>query len=133
MTRRNNNLGLLLLRIAIGLLMLLHGIAKFKGVSFIENMLLEKGLPSFLAYGVYITEIIAPILIIIGYRTRLASLLFAFGALFAMILAHASDIFSLSQHGGWRVELLGLYLFGAVTLFFTGAGEYAISSKNTWD
>ncbi len=133
MKNKNNNLGLLILRIAIGTLMLLHGIAKLSGVSFIENMLSAKGLPSFLAYGVYATEILAPILIIIGYRTRLASALYAFGVLFTMILAHASDIFSLNQHSGWGVELLGLYLFGAITLFFTGAGKYAISQKNNWD
>ena len=133
MTDKNTNVGLLILRITLGLLMLLHGIAKFKGVSFIENMLSENGLPAFLAYGVYITEIVAPILIIIGYRTRIAALVFAFGALVAMLLVHASDIFTLTKHGAWGVELLGLYMFGAIVLYFTGAGEYAVSTKNKWD
>ncbi len=133
MTKSNNDLGLLILRITIGFLMLLHGIAKLKGVSFIGGMLQESGLPSFLAYGVYITEIVAPILLIIGYRTRLAALAFAFGALFAILLAHSADIFSLSKYGGWEVELLGLYLFGAIALFFTGGGKFALSSNNKWD
>ncbi len=133
MTKSNNDLGLLILRITIGFLMLLHGIAKLKGVSFIEGMLDGKGLPSFLAYGVYITEIVAPILLIVGFRTKLAALVFAFGALIAMLLAHPTDIFSLSKYGGWEVELLGLYLFGAIALFFTGGGKYALSSKNKWD
>ena len=130
---KNNDLGLLVLRITIGLLMLLHGIAKLKGVSFIEGMLSGKGLPSFLAYGVYATEIIAPLLIIIGYRTRFASALFAFGALFAMFLVHSADIFTLNQHGGWGVELLGLYLFGAIALFFTGGGKHSLSASHKWD
>ncbi|OEJ99158.1 DoxX family protein [Flavivirga aquatica] len=130
---KNNDLGLLIIRLSIGILMLLHGIAKLKGVSFIEGMLSDKGLPSFLAYGVYVTEIIAPISIIVGYRTRLAGFLLAFGVLFAMLLVHSSDIVSLNQHGGWGVELLGLYLFGVVALFFTGSGKYAISSTHKWD
>ncbi|MGH1386430.1 DoxX family protein [Kordia sp.] len=130
---KNTDLGLLILRIAIGVLMLLHGIAKLKGVSFIEGMLEGKGLPSFMAYGVYITEIIMPILIIIGFRTRLASAGFAFGVLFAIFLVHSGDIFTLTQHGGWGIELLGLYLFGAIALFFTGGGKLAMSTKNKWD
>lgn len=130
---KNNDLGVLILRIAIGALMLLHGIAKLKGVSFIEGMLSAKGLPAFLAYGVYVTEIIAPVLLIIGYRTRLAAAVFAFGAVFALLLVHSAEIFTLNQHGGWGVELLGLYLFGAVALFFTGGGKYAASTTHHWD
>ena len=130
---KNTDLGLLILRIAVGGLMLLHGIAKLKGVSSIEGILDGAGLPSFLAYGVYITEIVAPLFIIVGYRTRLASIVFIFGILFAMFFVHSSDIFSLTQHGGWGVELLGLYLFGSITLFFSGGGKIAVSSANKWD
>jgi putative oxidoreductase len=102
---KNTDLGLLILRIAVGALMLLHGIAKLDGVSFIEGMIEGVGLPTFLAYGVYITEIVAPLFI----------------------------IFSLNQHGGWGVELLGLYLFGSITLFFSGGGKIAVSSAKKWD
>lgn len=130
---KNSDVGLLILRMAIGLLMLLHGIAKFKGVSFIEGMLTAKGLPAFLAYGVYVTEIIAPLLLIIGYRTRLASVVYLLGVLTAIFLVHAKDIFALTPHGGWGIELLGLYLFGAVSLFFTGGGQYAVSTQSDWD
>ncbi|NVK52793.1 MAG: DoxX family protein [Flavobacteriaceae bacterium] len=131
--KKNLNAGLLLIRISVGLLMLFHGIAKLKGVDFIEGLLSEKGLPPFLAYGVYITEIVAPLLILIGYRTRLASIVYLIGILFAIFLVHASDIFTLNNHGGWAIELLGLYLFGSLALFFTGGGSYAISTKNNWD
>jgi putative oxidoreductase len=130
---KNTDLGLLILRISVGALMLFHGIAKLSGVSFIEGMLEGKGLPSFLAYGVYITEIVAPILILIGYRTRLASLAFIFGLLFATALVHSADIFSLNQNGGWELELIGLFLLGALSLFFTGSGKYAASTTNNWD
>ncbi|PCE66021.1 DoxX family protein [Sediminicola luteus] len=130
---KNNDLGLLILRIAIGGLMLLHGLAKLSGVSFIEGMLAESGLPSFLAYGVYITEIVGPLLILVGFRTRLGAGIMIFGALFAMFLVHSAEIFTLNQHGGWGVELLGLFLLGALALFFTGGGKLALSTGHRWD
>lgn len=113
--------------------MLLHGIAKIGHTSFIGGMLTEKGLPSFLSYGVYMTEIIAPLLILIGYRTRLSALVYVFGALFALFLVHSGQIFSLNQNGGWELELLGLYISAGLTLFFTGGGNLAVSSSNQWD
>ena len=130
---KNINLGLLILRIAVGVLMLLHGIAKIGHTSFIAGMLTEKGLPSFLSYGVYITEIVAPILIIIGFRTRLSAAVYVLGALFALFLVHSAQLFLLNQNGGWELELLGLYIAGGLTLFFTGGGKIALSSRNKWD
>lgn len=130
---KNINLGLLILRIAIGVLMLLHGIAKFKGITGIEEMLSNANLPTVLAYGVYISEIIAPILIIVGYRTRIAAAFFTVGVIFAIFLAHSERIFTLNQHGGWSIELLGLFFFCSITLIFTGGGNYAISNSNKWD
>lgn len=130
---KNTSLGLLILRIAVGGLMLLHGIAKIGHTSFIAGMLAEKGLPSFLSYGVYITEIIAPLLILVGFRTRLAAAVYVFGTLFALFLAHTTQLFLLNQNGGWELELLGLYIAGGLCLFFTGGGKYAVSSLNKWD
>jgi len=131
---RNINTGLLVLRLTIGILMLFHGIAKLiHGLSGIENILSANGLPTFLSYGVYTGEVIVPILIIIGYKTRMASAILAANMLFALFLVHSNDIFSLSKTGGWAVELIAIYLLGALTLFFTGAGKYAISTSSKWD
>lgn len=131
--KTNTNLGLLIIRFSVGALMLLHGIAKIGNTTFIEGMLADKGLPAIMAYGVYLTEIIAPLLILIGFRTRLAAIAYVFGILFIVFLVHSQDIFALNKNGGWAIELLGLYLFGAVALFFTGGGKYAISATSTWD
>jgi len=132
--QKNQNLGLLILRLTLGVLMLFHGIAKLiHGVDGIQGMLASKGLPAVLAYGVYVGEVLVPILLIIGFRTRLAAILFALNMLVALFLAHGGDIFTLSKHGGWAVELIGLFLFGAIALFFTGAGNYALSTTHKWD
>lgn len=131
---QNKETGLLIHRSSIALLILFHGIADMSSnYSFIKTLLRGIGLPEFIAYSVFIGEIVAPILIIIGYRTRLASLALAFNMLIAILMAHTSDLFSLNQFGGWSLELQGLYLFGAVSLIFLGAGKYAISSSSTWD
>lgn len=131
---KNNDLGLLILRISLGLLMLLHGIAKLiHGIDFLGGMFQNLGLPSFFAYSVYIGEVIVPIMMIIGYRTRIAAILFALTMIVAVLMAHASDLFILSETGGWAVELQGLYFFGAVALFFTGSGKFAVSSTSKWD
>ncbi len=131
---KNINVGLLIIRISVGALMLLHGLSKLVGgIGFIQGILESKGLPGFIAYGVIVGEVVAPLAIIIGYRTRIAAAIFAFNALVAMFLVHAQQIFTLSEQGGWALELLGLYLFGSVALIFTGAGKIALSSNNKWD
>ncbi len=132
--KKNNDTALLILRITIGLLMLLHGFGKLTGgLDFIKGMLSEMGIPAFVAYGVIVGEVIAPIAIIVGFRTRIASAFFAMNALVAILMVHSSDIFKMGEHGGWAIELLGLYLFGAIALVFSGSGKYALSNSNKWD
>ena len=134
MLPRNQNIGLLIFRLSIGILMLFHGIHKLiNGISGIKGMLADKGAPEILAYGVHLGETFAPILIIIGFRTRLASIALVLVMLTAFGLAHLSDFFALSKSGAWAHELIGLYIFGGLGLFFTGGGKYAVSTKNTWD
>lgn len=128
MISKNTDLGLLLLRISVGGLMLFHGVAKLiHGISFlVENM-------GAFGYAVYIGEVLAPIAILIGFRTRIAAVLLAITCVVAIATAHAQDILSISEHGGYANELLMLYLLGSVALFFTGAGKYAVSKTNNWD
>lgn len=79
--------GKLVLRLAIGGLLLFHGIAKLKGgISWMAGPLGAFGLPAFIGYGVYIGEIVAPLLLIAGKWTRLAGLVIAFN-MFAHALA----------------------------------------------
>ncbi len=134
MRSTNHNIGLLILRLTLGLLLLLHGIAKLiHGIDPIKGMVASTGLPAFLGYSVYIGEVIFPLLLIVGYRTRLAAIGFALNMVAAIHLAHAADVSQLNSGGGWGIELQALYLFGALALVFTGGGKYAISHRRTWD
>lgn len=131
---RNTDLGLLILRLSLGILMILHGISKLMyGPGFIESIVTSSGLPSFVAYGVYVGEVIAPIFVILGYGTRIAAAIFAFNMVVAVGLVHGGDIFALNETGGWALELQGLYFFGALALVFTGGGKYALSNQHLWD
>lgn len=131
---RNNDLGLLIIRLSVGFLMLLHGINKLiHGIDGIAGMLQSKGIPGFIAWGVYAGEVIAPLAIMIGFRTRIAAGIFVVNMLVILFVAHPEQLVQLTKHGGWMAELPGLFLFGALALVFTGAGKYAVSRKNQWD
>lgn len=128
------DLGLLLLRVSTGALMLFHGIAKLSnGFGEIKEILADKGLPIFLWIGVPLTEIIAPVLLMLGIFGRLSGLSIALLMAMTIIIAHASEAFSISEYGGLAVELNLLYLFSGLTIFFTGGGKYCLrTSKNEW-
>jgi putative oxidoreductase len=125
---KNTDLGLLFLRISIGGLMLFHGVAKLlHGIDFLAQSM------GVVAYAVYVGEFLAPLAILLGWRTRIASVILAINGIVAIAFAHSKDIFSISDHGGYANELLMLFILGAVALFFTGAGKHAISTENKWD
>lgn len=134
MKKNGVNIGLLILRLSLSLMMLVHGLGKmFGGLGGVKAMLEGIGMPTFFAYGVLVGEVLAPLLILIGYKTRAASLVLAFNMLVAIMMAHGATIFSLGATGGLAIELPALYLFGAVVLMFTGGGKYAVSTKGLLD
>jgi putative oxidoreductase len=96
-------------------------------------MLQAKGIPGFVAYGAVIGEVLAPLLIIVGFRTKIAALLMAFTMVIAVVLVHSNHLFALSPTGGWAIELPALYFFASIALFFSGAGRIAISKSSKWD
>jgi putative oxidoreductase len=125
-----DDLGKLVLRIALGGLILMHGIHKLiHGISGIEGMLEGAGLPGFLAYGVYMGEVIAPILLIIGWHARVGAVLIAVNMVVAIGLAHSHELFDVTAHGGWALELQGMFLFTAVALVLTGPGGISINKR----
>lgn len=132
---RSTDLGLLLLRIALGGLMLFHGMHKLiYGVGFIGDMLAAIGLPSFIAYGSLLAELVASLMIICGIWTRLASVVFAGNMVVAILMAHASEMFSLSpMTGGLVIELPLFYLLGAAVLCLTGGGRFAVTKGTVLD
>lgn len=125
----NDSLGKLVLRVTVGVLLAFHGMAKIMQpatVDYIGGTLTNAGLPSFLANGVYIGEVVAPLMLVLGIYSRYAAMIVVVNMLFAIGLMHSGEIFMLTEHGGWRLELQGFYLFGAVAIMFLGSGSQAI-------
>ncbi len=121
-----DDLGKLLLRVTLGALLLLHGIAKMQnGIDPIIDAVAKTGLPLILAYGVFIGEVLAPLLLIAGIWTRTAALLGAVNMVVAIALMHGADIATLSKSGGWAIELQALYLALALAVALLGPGRYA--------
>jgi putative oxidoreductase len=126
----SNDIGRLVLRLVLGICILLHGIAKLTGgVGGISGMLASKGLPGVLAYGAYVGEVIAPLLIILGFYSRIGAWLVVVNMLFALLLAHMGEIASLNAQGGWAIELQAMFLFSAVAVALIGPGKFAINGK----
>ena len=126
---RNDNAGKLVLRLTLGILVLFHGVAKIihpDSLGFIKSGVVGWGLPEIVAYGVYIGEVLAPLLLILGVYTRWAGLIVVVNMVFAIGLAHMNHLFALTDHGGYRLELQMFYLFGALAVMFLGSGRYAV-------
>jgi putative oxidoreductase len=130
MTRTNADLGRLLLRLALGGSILFHGYAKLVGgIDPITGMVTALGLPGFLAYGVYLGEVVAPVLLIVGWYSRIAALLIAINMLVAVGLAHRADLFKLSDTGGYALELQAMYLLTAIAIALMGPGRFSVNER----
>lgn len=127
--------GKLLLRLTIGGLLIFHGVAKLQnGIGWMSGPLGAVGLPAFVGYGVYVGEIVAPLLLMVGKWTRLAGLVVAFNMLVAVLLVRRDSIAKLNQGGGWDIELEMLFLLGGIAIFLLGSGKYAVSrGAGKWD
>lgn len=124
------DLGKLLLRVALAALILLHGIAKLKaGLEPIEGMLASHGLPAFLAYGALVGEVLAPLLVLFGFYARIGAAVIAVNMLFAFALAHLAQLGQLNEQGGWAVELQAMYLAAAIAIVLLGPGRYALNQR----
>jgi putative oxidoreductase len=123
--KRNYDLGLLVLRIGVAGLMLTHGVPKF--LKFIGGDLSVVGDP--IGIGtllstilVLVGELIAPVLIIIGIKTRFAAVASAITMAIAAFVVHGNDPIA-------KKELALLYLVGFVAIAFMGAGSISVDKK----
>ena len=121
---------LLVLRLVLGGMILVHGLTKLPPPpTFIIGVLAKANLPEVLAYGVYIGEIVAPILLIVGVWTRLAALAIVINMVVAVLLVDLPRLFSLNQYGGYALEVEAMFLFTAVALALAGAGRYSVGGR----
>ncbi|AXT20481.1 DoxX family membrane protein [Flavobacteriaceae bacterium AU392] len=124
MKNNKTDLALAILRIGASALLLTHGIPKISGLSadpiqFADPIGLGATITLILAI---IGEVVGPALIIIGYKTKLATIPVILTMAVAAFVYHASDPI------GTKEKAL-LYLIIFITIFFAGPGKYSIDKK----
>ncbi|MDA8095922.1 MAG: DoxX family protein [Betaproteobacteria bacterium] len=124
---RFDDAGKLLLRLLVGGLLFLHGWHKiWTGPHEIEAMLAAHRLPWYLAYGVYIGEVLAPVLLILGFYTRIGGFLVLVDLIVAVALTRGANLLHLNAHGGWIIELEAFYGLSALAIVLLGPGRYSL-------
>ena len=127
----SNNVGKLLLRVTVGGMLLLHGIDKImhpEHFAGIKEAITKQNLPEIIAYGVFIGEVLASSLVLIGLITRVAAFIVAVNMVVAVWLAHMPILWTLNPGGGWAVELQAFYFLGALSIVFLGPGQFSIDN-----
>lgn len=120
----HNSLASLLLRLSFGGMMITHGLGKFQRLisgdtSFADPMGFGE-LPTLII--AVLAEFVSPILLIVGFKTRLATILPALTMLVAAFIIHASDPWN-------KQEFPLLYFFGFLTIYLLGSGKYSLDWK----
>ncbi len=123
----SDNLGKLLLRLTVGGMLLLHGIHKVQyGIHTIKTMLLAHHLPEILAYGVYFGELIAPLMLILGFYSRIWAGIIFINMGMALWLTNFKGITSIGAYGAWGAQSIMFFLLGALVIILLGSGKYAL-------
>jgi putative oxidoreductase len=92
-------------------------------------MVTAQGLPAVLAYGVYIGEVLAPLMVLLGFYARIGGVLIAINMLVALFLVHRADLLALGPQGGWAIELQVMLLAAAIAVALLGPGKPSINDN----
>lgn len=126
-TNNTSSLGLLIARLALGVIFTMHGWQKFHQwtISGVEASFTQMGIPgaAIAAPIVTILELLGGILLILGVATRLIGVLLVCDMAGAIMFAHGAAGFFVDEGGYEYVVVLGAV---ALALAFTGAGIYSI-------
>ena len=116
----------LIARILISILFLLNGIFKINNYEGTVGWMESFGLPGILIFPAIILEIVGPILIIIGYQTRIAAVALSLFCIATAIIFH-NDFSDQMQLNAFlkNIALAGGFLF----LVVNGAKGYCLDKK----
>lgn len=125
-----NDLGKLLLRLTTGCLLLFYGIYKLhNGIAVVNEIVAGHGLPQWLANGVYLGEVVAPILVIAGLFTRAAAGVMAINMLAAIYLAGMANLLKTGTYGAYALEIEAFFLLNAIAIVLLGPGKFAVGGR----
>lgn len=123
----SEQLGKLVLRLGLGGLFLFHGIHRlFAGLDPVKEMLAAHNMAATLAYGVYLGELLAPVLVILGLFSRIGAALIALNIVALVLLAGIPKVALVSAAGSYALETESLYFMAAVAVMLLGAGRLSV-------
>jgi len=119
----NKNLALLLLRIGVGLIFVLAGWGKLTGIENVQGFFGNVGIPmaGIMAWVVAIVEFVGGIMVLIGYKIKVPSLLLAFIMIVAILTVKLGGDGGFS---GMRVDIM--LLVTSLALAIQGSGGYSV-------
>ena len=126
--------GKLLLRLVVGGLMLFHGIDKIRNfdgtIDFMQKTVVDAGMPEWVAFGVFVGEVLAPAMLILGVLTRVSALVIVVNMAMAVYLAHREHFMIVNEKSGaWALEVQAFYFFTALAIVFLGGGRIALTRR----
>jgi len=123
-----DDIGKLLLRLVLGVVVLFHGVYKVfhpASLDWIGGMLTKLGLPMELSFAVYLGEVLGPLLVIVGMFSRIGGLLIVINMVFAIVLVDRTALLQINKFGGWQIETEALLLVCGLAVLFGGSGKFA--------
>lgn len=123
--KKNIDIGLLVLRIGMSVLMLTHGFPKLMklvggNLAVVGDPIGVGGLVSTIL--VILGEVIAPVLILIGLKSRFAAIISATTMGVAAFIVHNGDLLA-------QKEKALLFLTGFLAIALMGAGKFSVDKK----
>lgn len=121
------NLGILILRVVLGVAFIAHGYSKFAvmGIDGVAGFFASIGIPMalFMAWVVALVELLGGIGLLLGVGTRLSAFLLSI----IMIVAIFTAKFQSGFLGGYELDVI--ILGGLLALLFGGAGKYSVQRE----
>ena len=124
---------LLILRLALGTIMVAHGAQKMFGwfggpgpegfLGFMGSM----GIPAAIGWLAIAAEFFGGIAVLLGAFARVGALMFAVNMLVAMLMVHARNGFFMGGEGGGGIEFTLMLFAASLAIVIAGPGRYALA------
>ncbi|MDP2648878.1 MAG: DoxX family protein [bacterium] len=115
----DRSFGLLIIRIAAGLVFFMHGWSKVNGLGGVEEMFMNLGLWAWVGVFIAWFEVVGGLALILGVATRVIGFLFAIEMLFAIFLTGFN-----SGYRSHELELLLMLISLGVAM--SGSGRFSL-------
>jgi len=141
----SDDLGKLILRLTLGILIVFHGLALATGDTGIPNNLARWHLPTGLAWLGFIVEFAGGLAMVLGVYARLGGLLLGIFMIIAIFMAHAglmgsqNHLFLVAMNPAgnhwdhYFLETQMFYLLGGFAVALLGAGKFGLNIGGKWN